>query len=90
MPPRRRHNRKHSSGAPIEVSGLNVVVHVSRFWTPHVITAVLPVVATTWLAFLVFFLPRNDMEARCVEMRGLVVGSDAWLSSAVPLPHIPR
>jgi len=33
--------------------------------------AIFPIVATTWLAFLVFFLPRKDMEARLGAVTGL-------------------
>lgn len=64
MPPPPKNHR----GAPIEVSGLNVVIRVSRFIAPHVITAIFPIIATTWLAFLVFFLPRKEMEARCAPL----------------------
>ncbi|KAI8468377.1 MAG: hypothetical protein J3K34DRAFT_523004 [Monoraphidium minutum] len=58
-------------GKPVIVSGLNVHIRVARFWAPVIITAIFPIVATTWLAFLVFFLPRKDMEARLGAVTGL-------------------
>jgi hypothetical protein len=47
-----------------QVSGLNCVIVVSRFTTRWVLSAIFPVMATTWLGFLVFFLPKDDMNGR--------------------------
>lgn len=41
----------------------------------HPIAAIFPIVATTWLGFLVFFLPRRDME---VSIRMRVPHQQAW------------
>jgi hypothetical protein len=50
-----------------QVSGLNCVIIVKRFNTRWVLSAIFPIMATTWLAFLVFFLPRDDMNGRLGE-----------------------
>jgi len=49
------------------VSGLNFVILVNRFTTRWVLSAIFPIMATTWLGFLVFFLPRDDMNGRLGE-----------------------
>lgn len=49
---------------PLQVSGLNVVLVVQRYHTRWVLSAIFPIMATTWLGFLVFFLPRKDMNGR--------------------------
>lgn len=48
----------------VQVSGLNCVIIVRRFTTRWVLSAVFPIMATTWLGFLVFFLRRDDMNGR--------------------------
>jgi hypothetical protein len=40
------------------------VIVVSRFTTRWVLSAIFPIMATTWLGFLVFFLPKDDMNGR--------------------------
>jgi hypothetical protein len=52
----------------VQVSGLNCVIVVSRFTTRWVLSAVFPIMATTWLGFLVFFLPKDDMNGRAGEV----------------------
>jgi hypothetical protein len=46
---------------------LNCVILVHRFTTRWVLSAIFPIMATTWLGFLVFFLPRDDMNGRLGE-----------------------
>jgi hypothetical protein len=46
---------------------LTIGIHVKRFYLPFVISAIIPVVATTWLAFGAFFLPRRNLEGRIRE-----------------------
>jgi hypothetical protein len=50
--------------------------------------AILPVVATTWLAFLVFFLPRKDMEARLGAVTGLFLALAAIQFVITGLPNL--
>jgi hypothetical protein len=50
-----------------QVSGINVVILVQRFTARWVLSAIFPIMATTWLGFLVFFLPRDDMGGRLGE-----------------------
>lgn len=49
------------------MSGLNCIILVNRFTTRWVLSAIFPIMATTWLGFLVFFLPRDDMNGRLGE-----------------------
>jgi hypothetical protein len=51
----------------LQVSGLNCIILVHRFTTRWVLSAIFPIMATTWLGFLVFFLPRDDMNGRLGE-----------------------
>lgn len=45
------------------------LVHSFVLSLPHrrVLSAIFPIMATTWLGFLVFFLPRDDMNGRLGE-----------------------
>ncbi|WIA38828.1 hypothetical protein OEZ86_002108 [Tetradesmus obliquus] len=83
---------------PVPVSGLNCVIVVQRFTTRWVLSAVFPIMATTWLGFLVFFLPKDDMNGRAGSIVALflalaaiqfVVDSDVPSSSYVtPLQQL--
>ncbi|KAF8059117.1 hypothetical protein HT031_005289 [Scenedesmus sp. PABB004] len=83
---------------PVPVSGLNCVIVVSRFTTRWVLSAIFPIMATTWLGFLVFFLPRDDMNGRAGSIVALflalaaiqfVVDSDVPSSSYImPLQQL--
>uniref|UniRef100_A0A383VCS9 Neurotransmitter-gated ion-channel ligand-binding domain-containing protein n=1 Tax=Tetradesmus obliquus TaxID=3088 RepID=A0A383VCS9_TETOB len=83
---------------PVLVSGLNCVIVVQRFTTRWVLSAVFPIMATTWLGFLVFFLPKDDMNGRAGSIVALflalaaiqfVVDSDVPSSSYVtPLQQL--
>jgi hypothetical protein len=57
----------HNTHRPAQVSGINVVILVQRFTARWVLSAIFPIMATTWLGFLVFFLPRDDMGGRLGE-----------------------
>jgi hypothetical protein len=48
----------------MQVEALNVLIVVERFSTRWVLSALFPIMATTWLGFLAFLLPRDDMAAR--------------------------
>lgn len=65
-----------------QVSGMNVVVVVSRFYVRWVLSAIFPILATTWLGFLVFLLPRDDMNGRLGKVQAY-----SWMrhQQAVPL-----
>lgn len=61
---------------------MNVVVVVSRFYVRWVLSAIFPILATTWLGFLVFLLPRDDMNGRLGKVQAY-----SWMrhQQAVPL-----
>jgi hypothetical protein len=48
----------------LQVEALNVLIIVERFSTRWVLSALFRIMATTWLGFLVFLLPRDDMGGR--------------------------
>ncbi|KAI8474418.1 MAG: hypothetical protein J3K34DRAFT_456774 [Monoraphidium minutum] len=48
----------------VMVQGINIDITVDRLWRRYVVSAIFPVIATTWLGYLVFLLPRKDMESR--------------------------
>ncbi|WIA37302.1 hypothetical protein OEZ86_014240 [Tetradesmus obliquus] len=49
---------------PVMVEALNVLIIVERFSSRWVLSAIFPILATTWLGCLVFLLPRDDMGGR--------------------------
>ena len=49
---------------PSSSSSRSICSCLSPCLKPSPTVAIFPIVATTWLAFLVFLLPRKDMEAR--------------------------
>jgi hypothetical protein len=68
--------------ATTQVNSLTIHIYAQRLAAPYIISAVVPVVATTWLAFGAFFLPRKNLEARLGECVVLGVTSHmpcGWL-----------
>jgi hypothetical protein len=63
-----------------QVEGLNVLIVVERFSTRWVLSALFPIMATTWLGFLVFLLPRDDMGGRLGELAMCLSNSKHWIS----------
>ncbi|GBF94477.1 hypothetical protein Rsub_07011 [Raphidocelis subcapitata] len=53
------------------MDGLNVVIVVTRYRTRYVLSVILPIVLSTWLGFLVYMLPRDDMEPRLAAIVAL-------------------
>lgn len=39
-----------------QVDGMNVTIHVKRLWSRYIVSALLPILATTWLVSQVFCL----------------------------------
>lgn len=51
-------------GSATMVAGLNVRITVDRLYSRYILSAIFPILATTWLGFMVFFLPREEMQGR--------------------------
>lgn len=53
-----------AGASDIMVAGVSVYVTVTRDWSRYIVSAMVPVMASTWLGFSAFFLGRRDLEAR--------------------------